>query len=451
MLDAVTLSRVQFAFTIAFHILFPAFSIGLATFLAIMEGAWLKTKNLLYLNICKFWLKIFALTFGMGVVSGIVMEFQLGTNWAGYTQAVGPALGGLFTYEVLTAFFIEAGFLGVMIFGWERVGPKLHYLATILVMAGVTLSAFWILSANSWMQYPSGVSFTQNQYEVTDWLKVIFNPTVWPRFLHMLLSAYITTGWVIAGVCAHYLLRSRNMLFAQRCLRFVIPALLILIPIQIFLGDRAGLNILHYQPVKTAAIEGNWQTQKGAPLLLFAIPLEQQERNAAEIGIPKLGSLINTHQWEGELPGLKSVPPEDRPWVAPVFYSFRVMVGIGVLMLVLAAAGVVLMWRQRLLESRWFLKTCVYFSPAGFVAILMGWFTAEIGRQPWVVQNQLRTLSSASTVSLHNLLIGFALILVVYGVIFGVFYFHYLKKIISHGPEDLEVESSPFSYMLEEK
>lgn len=450
-LDTITLARVQFAFTIAFHILFPAFSIGLATFLAIMEGAWLKTKNPVYFSICKFWIKIFALTFGMGVVSGIVMEFQLGTNWSEYTKAVGPALGGLFTYEVLTAFFIEAGFLGVMIFGWERVGARLHYLSTILVVIGVTISAFWILSANSWMQYPAGTLLVNGEFVVTDWLHVIFNPLVLPRFFHMLLSAYITTGWVIAGISAYYLLQNKYRNLAETCLRWVMPILLILLPVQIFLGDMAGLNILHYQPVKTAAIEGNWQTQAGAPLLLFAIPLQSQERNALEISVPHLGSVINTHHWNGELPGLTSVAAADRPWVAPVFFSFRIMVGLGLLMLLLAFIGVILLWRRQLFTCQWFLHICVYFSPAGFIAILTGWFTAELGRQPWVVQNQLRTLSSASSISLRNVIISFALIIGVYGVIFGVFYFRYLRKIIQHGPQDLKVETSPFSYMAEEK
>lgn len=452
-LEMVTLARIQFAFTIAFHILFPAFSIGLATFLAVMEGAWLKTKNQVYLQICRFWIKIFALTFGMGVVSGIVMEFQLGTNWSQYTHAVGPALGGLFTYEVLTAFFIEAGFLGVMIFGWERVGHKLHYLSTILVVIGVTLSSFWILSANSWMQFPAGATLVNGEYQVTDWFKVIFSPLMIPRFLHMLLSSYITTGVVIAGVSAYYLLQEKYSpkLQAATCLHWVMPALLVLIPIQIFLGDQAGLNILHYQPVKTAAIEANWQTQQGAPLVLFAVPLQNEQRNALEISIPHLASVVNTHHWNGELPGLTSVPAADRPWVAPVFYSFRIMVGLGLLMLLQAFIGVILQFRRRLISSRWFLRACVYFSPAGFLAILTGWFTAEIGRQPWVVQGQLRTLDSASAVSLHNVIISFGLIILVYGIIFGVFYFRYLTKIIQHGPEDLQVETAPFSYMAEEK
>ena len=307
---------------------------------------------------------------------------------------MGPALGGLFTYEVLTAFFIEAGFLGVMIFGWERVGPRLHYLSTLLVVLGVTVSAFWILSANSWMQYPAGTTLSGGTFVVNDWLQVIFNPLVWPRYLHMLLSAYITTGWVITGISAYYLLRNKYNLFAETALRWVLPALLILLPVQIFLGDRAGLNILHYQPVKTAAIEANWQTQQGAPLILFAIPRQQEERNDAEISIPKLGSLINTHQLNGELPGLKSVAPADRPWVAPVFYSFTNYGGVRRFNVTDGDhRRVVIVAAAQLFSPLWFLRCCVYFSPAGFFAILTGWFTAELGRQPWVVQNQLRTLN----------------------------------------------------------
>ncbi len=445
--DIVLLSRIQFAFTIAFHIIFPAFSIGLATFLAIMEARWLKTKNPTYLGLCKFWTKIFALTFGMGVVSGIVMEFQLGTNWAEYTKAVGPALGGLFTYEVLTAFFIEAGFLGIMIFGWEKVGYKLHYLSTLLVVVGVTLSAFWILSANSWMQYPGGTELINGRFVVMDWFKVIFNPTVWPRFLHMLLSAYITTGWVIAGISAHYLLKNQYLEFSKRCLGFVSIALVILVPVQIFLGDTVGLNVRHYQPIKTAAIEGLWETQAGAPLLLVAIPDQKAQRNRFDIAIPHLGSVINTHQWNGELQGLKSVPPQDQPWVTGVFYSFRIMVGLGVLMLIIAITALILRLRGQLYNQRWFLQTCRLFSPAGFLAILTGWFTAELGRQPWIVQNFLRTADSASHILIHNVIVSLVLIIVVYGIIFGIFYFRYLIKIIHSGPQDLGMENAPFSYM----
>jgi cytochrome d ubiquinol oxidase subunit I len=446
-LSAEVLARIQFAFTISFHILFPAFSIGLATFLAIMEGAWLKTKNPLYLSICKFWMKIFALTFGMGVVSGIVMEFQLGTNWSGFTQAVGPVLGSLFTYEVLTAFFIEAGFLGVMIFGWEKVGPKLHYCATLLVFFGVTLSAFWILSANSWMQTPSGAVFQNGHFTVTSWWHVVFNPSVMTRYIHMLLAAYLTTILVIMAVSAFYLLKKQHIPFAQKCLKFASTVLIALILAQIVVGDDAGIIDHKYQPIKTAAIEANWETQKGAPLILFAYPDDKEGKNLWAISIPHLASVINTHQWNGVLQGLNSVPKSDRPFVPIVFYSFRVMVGLGFLMLGWSIWALVLRVKKTLYENKWFLKSCVLFGPAGFIALIAGWFTAETGRQPWVVYNILRTSDAVSDVLMKNVLISLVLIIVVYGIIFGFFYFRYFGKIISKGPESHDSIKIPFAYL----
>lgn len=436
MLSTVLLSRLQFAFTISAHILFPSFSIGLATFLAIMEGAWLKTKKKIYLDICKFWMKIFALTFGMGVVSGIVMEFQLGTNWSGFTLAVGNVLGALFTYEVLTAFFIEAGFLGIMIFGWNKVGKRLHYLATLLVFFGVTLSAFWILSANSWMQTPAGVSYKNGLFSVFDWWQVIFNPSVIPRYFHMLLAAYLTTAFVIAGISSWYLIKKTHLDFAKKCLSFSMISILILIFIQIWLGDAVGVKVHQYQPIKTAAIEGVWNTQKGAPLLLFAVPDMATEKNLYTISIPHLASVINTHQWNGTLVGLKSVPAQDRPFVPAVFYSFRIMVGLGMLMLLFALVGLYLRFRGRLFTAGWFHRACVIASPIGFVTLWSGWITAEEGRQPYIVYNYMRTDLAASPVSWHHVMFTFALLVVVYGIIFGVFYFHYLEKIIKHGPDD---------------
>ncbi len=451
-LSAELLARIQFAFTISFHILFPSFSIGLATFLAIMEGVWLKTKNPLYLSICKFWMKIFALTFGMGVVSGIVMEFQLGTNWSGFTQVVGPVLGSLFTYEVLTAFFIEAGFLGVMIFGWNKVGPKLHYCATLLVFFGVTLSAFWILSANSWMQTPSGAILKDGHFVVTSWWQVIFNPSVITRYIHMLLAAYITTILVIMAVSAFYLLKKQHILFAQKCLAFGSSVLIVLIIAQIMVGDDAGIIDHEYQPIKTAAMEGNWETQKGAPLILFAYPDDSESKNLWVVSIPHLASVINTHQWNGVLQGLDSVPKSDRPFVPIVFYSFRVMVGLGFLILALAIWALFLRLRKRLYDTPWFLKTCVAVGPAGFIALIAGWFTAETGRQPWVVYNVLRTSDAVSDVLMKNVLISLVLIIVVYGIIFGFFYFRYFGKIIHHGPENLEDMKMPFAYLhMEDK
>jgi cytochrome d ubiquinol oxidase subunit I len=445
------LSRIQFAFTISFHILFPAFSIGLATFLAIMEGLWLKTKNPIYYQICRYWIKIFALTFGMGVVSGIVMEFQLGTNWAGFTRAVGPVLGGLFTYEVLTAFFIEAGFLGVMIFGWSKVGPKLHYLATLLVWFGVTLSAFWILAANSWMQTPAGAILENGRFVVQSWWHVIINHSIIVRYSHMMLAAYLCTAFVISSVSAYYLLKGRHVEFAKKCFSFSLLVIVITIPLQIWVGDEAGIKDHEYQPIKTAAIEANWKTQNGAPLLLFAIPDQAEQKNLFEIGIPHLASVINTHQWNGRLQGLDTVSKADQPFVPIVFYSFRIMVAAGLLMLLIGIIGLYLRYKKKLYTSNCFLRTNLYLAPLGFIAMITGWFTAETGRQPWVVHGLLRTADAVSKVHTRDVIISFVLLFIVYGIIFGVFYFRYLLQVIKAGPAEIDQHRMPFSYMTDEE
>ncbi|MFN7094328.1 MAG: cytochrome ubiquinol oxidase subunit I [Burkholderiales bacterium] len=449
MMNAEILSRIQFAFTISFHILFPAFSIGLAFFLAIMEGIWLKTRNPVYLSICKFWTKIFALTFGMGIVSGIVMEFQLGTNWAGLTSAVGGILGALFTYEVLTAFFIEAGFLGVMLFGWNKVGPKLHYFATLLVVSGTTLSAYWIMSANTWMQHPVGYTYLNGIFKPTDWLLVVFNPATWPRFMHMLLAAYICASFVIISVSSYYLLKQKHIEFAKKCLSFTWLALLIVMPIQIFFGDLNGLEVYENQPLKTAAMEGLWETQKGAPLLLFAIPDQQQQKNHFELKIPYGASLINTHSLNGELIGLKTVAPQDQPPVLPVFFSFRIMVGLGLLMLFLAVWAVYLKITNKLFKHKLFLKLSVFTSPLGFIALWTGWIAAEMGRQPWAVYNLLRTRDAVARVNPHDVVVSMVLLVVIYGIIFGYFYTYYFSKTIQKGPEVTQDEDlhQTFHYM----
>ncbi len=446
---SVLVSRVQFAFTIGFHILFPAFSIGLALFLAVMETAWIVTKKPVYLSICQFWTKIFALTFGMGVVSGLVMELQLGTNWSAFSREVGPVLGALFTYEVMTAFFIEAGFLGVMIFGWKRVNPKLHYFSTLLVFLGVTISAFWILVANSWMQTPAGVEFHQGHFVVINWMQVIFNPSALVRFFHMLVSAYLATAFAMAGILAYYLLRKEYLTITKPCFSFVFWAILILAPVQIFIGDTVGLKVLHYQPMKTAAMEGIWETQKGAPLLLFAIPDQEKQRNYWEIGIPHGASLINTHEYNGELKGLKTVSKQDQPLVAPVFFTFRIMVALGLLMLLLGVISVYLRFTKQFYQATWFLHTLLYTSPIGFIAIICGWLTAELGRQPWVVYGLLRTVDAASPVSEGHVMLTLIAMVLVYGVIFGYFYFYYLFRTIQKGPQvDFTKLLQPFAYMV---
>lgn len=446
------LSRLQFAFTVSFHIIFPAFSIGLALFLTIMEGVWLKTRDHIYLSICKFWTKIFALTFGMGIISGIVMEFQLGTNWAFLTSKVGSVLGPLFTYEVLTAFFIEAGFLGVMLFGWEKVGPRLHYFATLLVTIGTTISAYWIMSANSWMQNPVGYKILANGNFIADsWGEILLNPLTMPRLLHMLFAAYICAGFVIISVSSYYILKNQHLEFSKKCLNFIWPAILIVMVLQIAMGDMVGIKVHEYQPLKTAAMEGIWDTERGAPLLLFAIPNQEEQKNDFAIGIPHITSLLNTHQWNGELQGLKTVSAKDQPLVWPVFYSFRIMVGIGFLMLFLAIYAVYLKSKKSLYANQRFLKISVFTAPLGFISLITGWITAEMGRQPWVVYNVIRTSQALSHVNPHDVLISMILIAIVYGIIFGYFYTYYFDRTIRKGPSIVskpeEKVHQPFHYM----
>ncbi|CEK11517.1 cytochrome ubiquinol oxidase subunit I [Legionella hackeliae] len=445
------LSRIQFGFSIGFHILFPTLNLGLAVFLVIMEACWLKTKNPAYLEICKFWTKIFALTFGMGVVSGIVLAYQIGTNFGPFITQFGNVLGALFAYETLTAFFLEAGFLGIMLFGWKRFPPSIHFVATLLVALGTTISAFWIMSANSWMQSPSGYLVVNDKYVVDSWWGVVFNPTFIPRFFHMLLASYVTSAFVIMAVSGFYLLKNKSIQIAKKSLSFSLWASLILVPLQIGVGDVVGINVHHYQPLKTAAMEGIWQTQKGAPLLLFAIPSQSEQKNFYEIGIPKLASLINTHDLNGEMIGLSSVNPEFQPRMAPVFFTFRIMVGIGLLMLLVSITGLVLRLKGTLFESRWFYRCCLAMAPLGFIASIAGWLTAELGRQPWVVYNLLQTRNAVSSIGLEEVLISFILLVIAYGVVFG-FYLYYLLKFISHGPEPLEedrIEHHAFQYMTD--
>ena len=445
---AVLLSRIQFGFTIAFHILFPAFSIGVATFLLFLETLMLKRKDRRYFAMYKFWLKVFALTFGMGIVSGIVMEFQLGTNWSGFTNSVGPLLGSLFTYEVMTAFFIEAGFLGIMLFGWNKVSPKIHYLATWCVVLGVTISAFWIMSANSWMQTPEGVHFKSGQVVVDSWLQAIFNPSVMPRFLHMMLASYISTALVVAAICAHYMIHKKHLEFSKYCMRYALVALLVLAPVQIGIGDIVGLKIHDYQPIKSAAMEGVWDTQRGAPLLLFAVPDQNKQRNLLAFGIPKLASFINTHDWNGELVGLKTVKRKDQPPVAGVFYSFRIMVGIGFIIVLLTLVSYVLHRKDRLIAKTVLLRIIRSSAPLGFIALITGWITAELGRQPWIVYGELRTNAMAAPVDTYHVVMSLASIIIVYAIIFGVFYFRYLGKIVHTGPAtDMSTIEIPFGYM----
>jgi cytochrome d ubiquinol oxidase subunit I len=440
--DALLLSRIQFAFTISFHIIFPAFTIGLASWLMALEFNWLRTGNDLYRNLFRFWSKIFAVSFGLGVVSGIVMSFQFGTNWSRFAEFTGNVLGPLIQYEVITAFFLEAAFLGIMLFGWDKVGNRLHFFATSMVALGTLTSAFWILSANSWMQTPAGFRIENGVAVPDDWLKIVFNPSFPLRYAHMVLGCYLTTAFAVAGMSAWMILRARGeppekVEGARRSLSMALWFAAIFAPVQIVLGDLHGLNVLREQPTKLAAIEANWTRRAAAPLVLFAWPDEKAEENRYELAIPTLGSYILTHDFSGVVPGLKDVPPDLRPPVWPVFFSFRIMVAIGFAMLGLGLWSLWLRWRGGLFENRWFLYAAMLMTPSGFGAVLFGWFTAEIGRQPFVVYGLLRTADAVSPVTRGAVLGSLITFVVVYAFIFG-FGSYYLAKLLRKGPEPLE-------------
>ena len=418
--DAVFLSRLQFFWVVALHILLPAFTVGLASYIAVLEGLHFITRRPVYLRLSQFWLKVFAVSFGMGVVSGIVMPFQFGTNWSRFSDAAADIIGPLMAYEGLTAFFLEAGFLGVLLFGRARVPPWVHFAAAILVAAGTLFSTFWILAVNSWMQTPVGHSIIEGRFFPADWWAVIFNPSFPYRLVHTVTAFYITTALVVAGTAAYHLRAGRFREEGVTMLKQAFGLLTILVPLQVAIGDLHGLNTREHQPAKIAAMEANWQTQSRMPLLLFAWPDERAEENRFEIGIPVLGSIILTHERDGIVQGLKDWRPEFRPPVAIPFFAFRLMVGVGIVVFLL----VVLSWwqwrRGRLGDTRWFLKLCELASPLGFVAVLAGWVTTEVGRQPWVVYGLLRT-GEAVTPSLTagDVLVSLAVYVVAYIAIFG--------------------------------
>lgn len=433
-LDPILLARIQFAFTISFHIIFPAFTIGLASFLAVLEFLWLRTKNNDYLDLYNFWKKIFAIAFGMGVVSGIVMAYQFGTNWSVFSLKASNVIGPLLGYEVLTAFFLEASFLGIMLFGRGRVSDTMHFVSTCIVAIGTLISAFWILAANSWMQTPQGFEIAADgRLNPTNWLEIIFNPSFYYRFPHMVVAAFLTTAFVVGGVGALYLLKKRFVPQAKIMLAMATIMAALVTPIQIYIGDAHGLNTLEHQPAKLAAIEAIWETQKDVPLLLFALPNQEEESNKWEVKVPHLGSIILTHTLGGEIKGLKEWPKEDRPPVAIVFWSFRIMVGIGCLMLILGIASSIAYYRNKLFESTIIHLSWIAMIPSGFIALLAGWFVTEVGRQPYIVYEVLRT---ADTVSPSNLgpQVAWSLIsfIFVYTLIFGAAIF-YIFKLVKNG------------------
>ncbi|MCQ1057824.1 cytochrome ubiquinol oxidase subunit I [Photobacterium sp. DNB23_23_1] len=425
---AVDLARFQFAFTVSFHIIFPAFTIGLASYLAVLEGLYLKTGKHKYIELYQYWIKIFAISFGMGVVSGIVMSYQFGTNWSVFSDKTGPILGPLMGYEVFTAFFLEAGFLGVMLFGMNRVGKKLHFMATVIVAIGTLMSAFWILSVNSWMQTPAGYSMNElGQFIPEDWWAVVFNPSFPYRLVHMVLAAFLTTAFVVGGVGAYHLLRSQNNHLARTMFSMALWMAAIVTPIQIVVGDLHGLNTLEHQPAKVAAMEGHFETQQGAPLILFGLPNEETKEVDYKVAIPHLGSLILTHEWNGEVKGLDAFPDDEHPPVSIVFWSFRIMVGLGFMMLAIGLYSLWLRKKGELYYHTLFHRCCVAMAPTGFIALLCGWITTEVGRQPYTVYGLLRTADSISPVNAAAVSVSVAAFVVVYFSVFGAGIFYLLR------------------------
>jgi cytochrome d ubiquinol oxidase subunit I len=434
-MSAELLARLQFAFTVSFHFLFPAFSIGLASYLATLEALWLVRRDAAYLRVFDYWKTIFAITFGMGVVSGIVMSYQFGTNWATFADKAGPVIGPLMGYEVLTAFFLEAGFLGIMLFGLRRVGPGLHFFATLMVALGTLISATWILAANSWMQTPAGFSTNEaGQFIPSDWAQIIVNPSFPYRLVHTVLAAFLTTAFAVGAVGAFHLRRNRESRPARIMFSMAMWMAALVTPIQMVAGDLHGLNSFEHQPAKIAAIEGHYETHRGAPLILFGIPDDEAETTHFAVEVPLLGSLILAHDINAEIKGLKEWPREERPPAAIPFFSFRIMVGLGVLMLALGIWSLWARWRGRLYDSKWLHRAAMLMGPSGFIAVLAGWYTTEVGRQPYTVHGLLRTADSLSNVDAEAVgasLIGF---IIVYFIVFGAGVF-YILRLMAREPE----------------
>lgn len=428
------LARLQFAFTIGFHILWPTLTIGLGCFVALLSGLWWRTGRPVYRDLMQFWMRIFAITFGMGVITGVVISYEIGANWAGFSRSVSNVLGPLFAYEALTAFFLEAGFIGIMLFGVGRVSKGMHFFACLMVAGGTLISATWILAANSWMQTPAGATVdAEGIYHVADWWAVVFNPSFPYRLAHMVCASFITGSFVIAGVSAYHLLRGQLVEPNRVALSMALWLALILTPTQVAIGDFHGRNTLAEQPTKLAAMEGLWDTTAGAPMTLFAWPDMDEARNLYAIEIPHIASLYLTHSWNGEVEGLKAVPRENWPYVPVVFFAFRIMVGIGLVLLGTAITGAVLRWRGRLFETRWYLFVLLATAPLGFIAVLAGWTTTEAGRQPWVVYGEMRTADAVAPVSAHAVTATLLIFFVLYNVLL-LAYLWFAGRIALKGP-----------------
>jgi len=433
--EALELARFQFAFTVAFHIIFPSFTIGLASYLAVLEGMWLWKKDDAYLKVFNYWKTIFAVAFAMGVVSGIVMSYQFGTNWSVFSDKAGPVIGPLMGYEVLTAFFLEAGFLGIMLFGLNRVGPKLHFVSTLVVAFGTLLSAFWILSVNSWMQTPAGFAINEvGQYVPADWWEIVFNPSFPYRMVHMVLAAYLTTAFVVGAVGALHLLRDRQNRGARIMFSMAMWMALIVAPLQLIAGHTHGENTLEYQPAKIAAMEGHFETKSGQPLILFGDPDAEAGTVHNAIEIPKLGSWVLTGDMNAEVKGLDAFPKEEWPPIDIVFWSFRIMVGIGMLMILVGLWSGYHRLRGDLFDARWLQRLAVVMGPMGFVAVVAGWVVTEVGRQPWTIYGELTTAASASPIETPAVATSLIVFILVYFIVFGAGTF-YLLRLMGKTPD----------------
>ncbi|NHN88052.1 cytochrome ubiquinol oxidase subunit I [Acetobacter conturbans] len=445
---ALLLARFQFAFTVGVHIIFPAFSIGLAAYLAVLEGLWLKTGRDVFLDLYRYWIKAFSIVFGMGVVSGLVMSYEFGTNWSLFSKKAGPITGVLLSYEVMTAFFLEAGFLGVMLFGMNKVGRGLHFAATCCVSVGTLISMTWILASNSWMQTPRGYTIdpATGRFLPDDWLAIIFNPSFPFRLLHMGLAAFLSVAFAVGATGAWHLLKARRKgVTASEPVRMMFSMAMwmaaVVAPLQVLAGDAHGLNTLEYQPAKIAAMEGDWDTEGRAPELLFGIPNMQTEHTDYAIKVPLLGSLILTHSLEGKVPGMKDFPRDQRPPSPIIFFSFRIMVGLAVLMVLVGVWSLWLRRRKTLFTSTLFHRVTLCMAPAGFIALLCGWVTTEVGRQPWTVYGLLRTTDSVSPIVLSSMEISMTAFVIVYVIVFGSG-MGILLRLLGRAPEEGEHDTN---------
>jgi cytochrome bd ubiquinol oxidase subunit I len=435
-METLLLSRIQLGLTMSFHIIFPALTMGLALLLVAIEFLWLRTRDELYYRMYRFWVKIFAIHFTVGVVTGIALAFQFGTNFAVFSQKVANIIAPMLAFESMTAFFLEAGFLGIMLFGWNRVPPALHFAATCLVALGASLSAFWIMAANAWIQTPAGYELVNGTFMLTSWWEAIFNPTFPTHLGHMVLASFLTAAFAVAGISAYYLLKDREVQFYRRSLALALVLAAVSAPLQIVMGDYKGLAVARYQPAKLAALEAHWDTNidEGAAFTVFALPDMRNERNRFEITIPNLLSMIVTRSMEGQLLGLKEFPPDERPYVPATFFAFRIMVAIGFIFLGVMLWAGYLWWRKRLFDTPLFLKTLVIMQPLGFFATIVGWWVAEVGRQPWVVYGLMRTSDGVSPIAAGNVVWSLLLFVLFFGVI-GVVYFYYTIKTLQIGPD----------------